>query len=75
MQVNVILLAVLVLLCAAIATAAVVVLASAENARRVACRLIGWAMFIEKFYAEYDRCRAIGNDERDRRLAEFGIEA
>lgn len=73
MNPNIILLALLIILIAGIFTAAVVILADPGNARRAACRLIGWAMFIENFYAEFDRCRAIGADERERRLAEFGL--
>lgn len=72
---NIILLALLILQSLAIITGAVVILADPSNARRVACRLIGWAMFVENLYAEVERCRAIGNEERDRRLQEFGIEA
>lgn len=70
---NVILLAVLILAIAANITAAVVILADPSNARRAACRLIGWAMFVENLYAEIERCRAMGDEERDRRLEEFGI--
>ena len=70
---NVILLAVLILDIAANITAAVVILADPSNARRAACRLIGWAMFVENLYAEIERCRAMGDEERDRRLEEFGI--
>lgn len=70
---NIILLAVLILGAAANITAAVVILADPSNARRAACRLIGWAMFVENLYAEFDRCRAMGDEERDRRFEEFGI--
>ena len=73
MNPNIILLALLIILIAGIITAAVVILADPGNARRAACRLIGWAMFLENFYAEFDRCRAMGDEERDRRLQEFGI--
>lgn len=72
---NIILLTVLVVQTLAIIAAGVVILADPSNARRVASRLIGWAMFVENLYAEVERCRAIGNEERDRRLQEFGIEA
>lgn len=72
---NIILLSVVIIQALALIVAAVLILSSPENSRRVASRLIGWAMFTENLYAEVARCRAIGNDERDRRLAEFGIEA
>lgn len=72
---NPILLTIVVVQALAALVAAVVILADPGNARRAACRLIGWAMFIENLYAQYDRCRAIGNEERDRRFEEFGIKA
>lgn len=72
---NIILLTVVVIQALAAFVAAVVILADPSNARRVACRLIGWAMFVENLYAEAARCRAMGDEERDRRLQEFGIEA
>lgn len=70
---NIILLSVVIIQALALVVIAVLILSSPENSRRAASRLIGWAMFIENLYAEYDRCRAMGNDERDRRLAEFGL--
>jgi hypothetical protein len=56
-----------------VVTAATVVLASPTNARRVACWLVGHAMYVEHVRAEKQRGREIEADVRERELRRFEI--